>query len=119
MGAFLKRSQATGLIVCLAIVLQLLAPAWASAARSTAGTPWAADVCRSSPAPDKTPAAAHSLKHCLFCSSGADTYAPPAAPAGLPALPAGAALYAGVAPAATACRTHWHPAQPRAPPALS
>ncbi|MFC0168369.1 DUF2946 family protein [Pseudoduganella danionis] len=119
MGAFLKRKQATGLIVCLAIVLQLLVPAWASAARNTAATPWAAEVCRSTPAPGQTPAATHSLKHCLFCSSSADTYAPPVALAGLPVLPAGAALYAGVAPAAPACHAHWHLAQPRAPPALS
>ncbi|WP_374360413.1 DUF2946 family protein [Pseudoduganella danionis] len=119
MGAFLKRKQVTGLIVCLAIMLQLLVPAWASAARNTAATPWAAEVCRSTPAPGQTPAATHSLKHCLFCSTSADTYAPPANPASLHTLPVGTALYAAVAPATAAHGAAWHPAQPRAPPALS
>lgn len=118
MGAILKRRQTTSLIVCLAILLQLLVPAWASATVSADATPWAADICRST-APAKAPGSNHSLKHCLSCTSTGDTAAPPAAPQHLTTLPAGTALRPALVSTSIPAASHWHPAQPRAPPALS
>lgn len=118
MGAILKRRQTTGLIVCLAILLQLLVPAWASATISADATPWAADICRST-APAKAPGSHHNLKHCLSCASTGDASAPPAAPQHLATLPAGQSLRPALPGASAASTSHWHPAQPRAPPALS
>ncbi|MYM37713.1 DUF2946 family protein [Duganella qianjiadongensis] len=118
MGAFLKRRQTTSLIVCLAILLQLFVPVWASASLSADASPWAADICRS-PSPAKAPGSAHSLKHCLSCASASDASAPPAAPQQLATLPVGKALRPDPVYASVAAAAHWHPAQPRAPPALS
>lgn len=116
MGALLKRRQFTGLIVGLAMLLQWIAPVWASNVAGPA-TVWASEVCRSSPA--KAPPAPHSLKHCLYCASSSDHLAPPAIPAALPLIApncSGADAPANVAIHPT---PHWHPAQPRAPPTVS
>jgi len=114
----MKRRQTTSLIVCLAILLQLLVPAWASASVSADATPWAADICRST-VPAKAPGSSHTLKHCLSCATTGDTAAPPAASQHLITLPAGTALRPDLVARSLARASHWHPAQPRAPPALS
>lgn len=118
MGAILKRRQTTGLIVCLAILLQLLVPAWASASVSADATPWAADICRST-APAKAPGSNHNLKHCLSCACTGDSSAPPVAPQQLANRPAGKALRPALLSAGAASTGYWHPSQPRAPPVLS
>jgi len=119
MGAFLKRKHGIGLIVCLAILLQLCAPLRALASDASRLAPWAADVCRS--ASPETPAGApgHSLQHCLFCSSAGDQPALPLTPVPLRTLPPGTVAPPHLTPLAATPVSRYLAAQPRAPPSLS
>ncbi len=119
MGAFLKRKHGIGLIVCLAILLQLCAPLRALASDVPQLSPWTAEICRSNApkAPASTPG--HSLQHCLFCASAGDQPAMPVSSASLRDLPPAAVSYPLVTLVAAPPAPRYLAAQPRAPPNLS
>jgi hypothetical protein len=122
MGHFINHRRLHSLIVSLAILLNLFAPAISHAVTSLTRDPLTLDICSASAKADlESPLkqATHGAKHCLFCVTHADTYAPPPVAAGLLAVLHGHDDYD--APRATVAtpRPLWSSAQPRGPPSLS
>lgn len=121
MGKFLKHRRGYSLIVCMAIVLNLFAPAIGHAMARLAGDPLALDICSSSapakPAPGDP--ATHAIKHCALCATHADTYAPPFAPSTALAVLRGHDAYPAPHYQSPTPRFNWSSAQPRGPPALA
>lgn len=128
MHHFLKHRRAYGLIVSIAITLNLFAPAISHAMATLTRDPLILEMCSvSTPASvsaagDKQmpPASsAHTIKHCVFCATHTDAYASPLASQGLIAVLRGhdaylAQYYQSPAPLST-----WFSGQPRAPPMLA
>lgn len=115
----LQHRRLTSLIVFLAILLNLCAPAIGRAV-TLASDPLVMDICSASAAREQqTPAQqpAHSIKHCVFCATHASGEAPPPAQAGLLAVLEGHDDYLRPQPAAPAAPRAWPTAQPRGPPA--
>jgi hypothetical protein len=121
MGNLFKHRRLHGLIVCMAILLNVLAPAISHAVTSLARDPLTADICSATPAGEQQPgkAPAHGMKHCAFCATHLDTYAPPPAAAGLLAVLDGHDAYPALHYQSPAPLFNWSSAQPRGPPALS
>jgi hypothetical protein len=121
MNSLLQHRRLHSLIVSLAILLNLFAPAISHAVTSLTRDPLALELCSATPANIQAPIkpAAHGAKHCVFCAPHADTYAPPPLAAGLQAVLYGHDVYPSLRHAAPAARIVWSSAQPRAPPALS
>src|SRR3954468_7300304 len=120
MGKFLKHRRGHSLIVCMAILLNLLAPAIGHAMATLARDPLVLEICSATPArqaPGDT--STHVLKHCVFCATHADTYAPPPTPAGPLTLLRGHDAYPAQRYSSPTPLSNWSSAQPRGPPALS
>jgi hypothetical protein len=117
MGHYSKHRRLHSLIVSLAILLNLFAPAISHAVTTLTRDPLVLEICSVNQTPAKQPA--HGAKHCVFCATHADTYAPPPAAAGLRVVLRGHDGYDAPRPAEPVQRTLWTAAQPRAPPALS
>jgi hypothetical protein len=122
MGKILQHRRLHSLIVSMAILLNLFAPAISQAVTSLSPDALLLEMCSSSAAPasPQSPAKqqAHAGKHCAFCATHLDTYAPPPAPAGLLAVLRGHDDYPSRHASAPAPRPLWSSAQPRGPPAV-
>ena len=125
MRQLLKHRRLHSLIVCLAILLNLFAPAIGHAMASLSPDAPLLEMCSAAPAltaaapaSPRDQLAAHGMKHCMFCASHADTYVPPALP-GLVAVLDGHDAYPAPAYQSPAPLVIWSSAQPRGPPALS
>ncbi|WP_432383643.1 DUF2946 family protein [Duganella sp. P38] len=114
------------LIVSMAILLNLFAPAIGQAVTTLAADPLATEICSATPqavntagkrAPGGLPA--HSLKHCMLCTVHATGDAPLPAAAGLLAVLEGHDDYPAPPTAAPWQGHHWTGAQPRGPPAAA
>ena len=126
MHPFLSQRRHISVIVCFAIMLNLLWPALGQAMAAPRLDAIAAEICSasgnvySSPARENQqpgPIAGHHLKHCALCASLAA--APPPAPFALRAsltatAPCPAAGYAAPMP-----HRAWPDARPRAPPSFA
>ena len=120
MGKLFKHRRSHSLIVCIAILLNLLAPAIGHAMSALTRDPLALEICSATPAKQAPgDSAPHALKHCVFCATHADTYAPPPAPAGLVAVLRGHDAYPAPRYFSPALPFVWSDAQPRGPPAHS
>jgi hypothetical protein len=124
MGHFVNHRRLHSLIVSLAILLNLFAPAISHAVTSLTRDPLTLDICSASAnagADAKSPVkpATHGAKHCLFCVTHTDTYAPPPVATGLLAVLHGHDDYDAPRTAVAATRPLWSSAQPRGPPSLS
>jgi hypothetical protein len=121
MSHYSQRRRLHSLIVSMAILLNLFAPAIGHALTSLTRDPLALELCTATPADTQAPSkqAAHGAKHCVFCATHADSYAPPPLAAGLQAVLHGHDDYPALHRAPPAARLVWSNAQPRAPPALS
>ncbi|RFP21655.1 DUF2946 domain-containing protein [Duganella sp. BJB488] len=124
MGKFLKHRRGYSLIVCMAILLNLFAPAIGHAMATLAGDPLVLEICSSSsssaptkPAPGDP--ATHAIKHCALCATHADTYAPPPAPSSALTVLRGHDAYPALHYQSPTPLFNWSSAQPRGPPALS
>jgi hypothetical protein len=113
----------TSLIVSVAILLNLCAPALSQAVNLLAADALAMEICRAGTAAagKNAPATppAHNIKHCTFCSIHGDGNAPPPAAAGLLAVLAGHDRYPARPAVTPRPATAWPAAQPRAPPAAA
>jgi hypothetical protein len=124
MSTFLQRRRLTSLIVSLAILLNLYAPAISHAMNVLSATPLALDICSAAaasgadkPAPGGLPA--HGMKHCMLCALHTGNGAPPPATAGLLTVLEGHAVYPAQRPAGAPQQPAWPDAQPRGPPAAA
>jgi hypothetical protein len=122
MSTFLQRRRLTSLIVSLAILLNLYAPAISHAMSVLSATPLALDICSAAaasgagkPAPGGLPA--HGMKHCMLCAVHTGSDAPPPVSSGLMAVLEGHDIYPALRPAAAPQQPIWPDAQPRGPPA--
>ena len=126
MHYFLQHRRLHGLIVSMAILLNLFAPAIGHAMASLQRDPLLLEMCSVS-----TPAAAslygerkappasstHAMKHCVFCATPADSYAPPPALPGLITVLRGHDGYPALHYQSPAPLFTWSSDQPRGPPA--
>ncbi|NGZ84557.1 DUF2946 family protein [Duganella aceris] len=118
MGKLLQHRRLHSLIVSMAILLNLFAPAIGKAVTSLSPETLLLEMCSAAtPAPAKQQA--HAGKHCAFCATHLDSYAPPPHAAGLQAVLRGHDAYPTLHAAVPAPRPLWSSAQPRGPPALS
>lgn len=119
MGKILQHRRLHSLIVSMAILLNLFAPAISQAVTSLSPDLLVLEMCVSSASP-AAPAKqqTHAGKHCTFCATHLDTYAPPPTSAGLLAVLRGHDAYPFPHAAAPASRPLWSSAQPRGPPAV-
>lgn len=113
----------TSLIVSVAILLNLCAPALSQAVNLQAAAALATAICRAAPpaagkdAPATAPA--HGIKHCTLCSIHGDGNAALPAAAGLLAVLAGHDIYPARRAVTPLAATAWPAARQRAPPALA
>jgi hypothetical protein len=117
-----RQRRLTSLIVSLAILLNLCAPAISQAMSVLAADPLALEMCSATPAATaasgkRAPAGlpAHGIKHCMLCAVHAGGEAPPPAAPGLLTLLEGHGV-CPAPPAALAQSALWPDAQPRGPP---
>ena len=119
-----QHRRLTSLIVSLAILLNLFAPALSQAAATLSADPLAMEICSATPLAvnpangKRAPGGlhAHGLKHCMLCAVNVAGDAPPPVAAGLLTVLEGHDVYPGARPAAQWQHTHWSTAQPRGPP---
>ncbi|MYM34557.1 DUF2946 domain-containing protein [Duganella sp. FT94W] len=115
----------TSLIVSLAILLNLFAPALGQTVATRLADPLATEICRATPLAVNTAAGtrapgglpAHGLKHCMLCPVHASHGAPPPIAAGLLTVLEGHDAYPAQRPVTPWPHHHWSAAQPRGPPA--
>ena len=123
MLTFFQHRRLTSLIVSLAILLNLSAPAISHAMSALSTAPLVLDICSvaQSTANKRAPAdlPSHSVKHCMLCAVHAGSDAPPPADAGLLAMLEGHDAYPALRPAASPQHSIWSDAQPRGPPAVA
>ena len=122
MVKFLRHRRGHSLIVCIAILLNLLAPALGHAMAQLSRDPLALEICSVNAAPARQAPgdpATHAIKHCMLCAIHADSAAPPPATRGLGALPAGHDRYPPLLYQSPSPPHHWSAAAPRGPPVLS
>ncbi|MYM31149.1 DUF2946 domain-containing protein [Duganella sp. CY15W] len=123
MPIFLQRRRLTSLIVSIAILLNLCAPAISQAVTLLTANPLALEICSatraaaSDTAPAKLPA--HTVKHCVLCAVQGGSDAPPPAPAGLLAVLEGHDVYPAPRHTARMPQSTWSDAQARGPPAAA
>jgi hypothetical protein len=122
MSTFLQRRRLTSLIVSLAILLNLYAPAISHAMSVLSATPLALDICSAAAASGASKRApgglpAHGIKHCMLCAVHTGSDAPPPVASGLLAVLEGHDIYPAQHPAAAPQQPIWPDAQPRGPPA--
>ncbi|MRX10325.1 DUF2946 domain-containing protein [Pseudoduganella sp. FT25W] len=124
MRILFQQRRLTSLIVSLAILLNLCAPAISHAMSALSATPLALEICSATPnatAGKRAPAGlpAHGVKHCMLCAVHATGAAPPPAEAGLLAVLEGHDAYPALRAAAAPQHLIWSDAQPRGPPAAA
>jgi hypothetical protein len=120
MVKFLQHRRSYSLIVCIAILLNLLAPAIGHAMAQLSRDPLALEICSVSAAPSKqAPPATHAIKHCVLCAIHADSAAPPPAARTLAVVLADRDGYPPLHYQSPSPLRHWSAAAPRGPPALS
>jgi hypothetical protein len=125
MPTLLQQRRLTSLIVSMAILLNLFAPALSHAVTVRSADPLALEICSAAPAaigngtrvPAKPPA--HGIKHCVLCAVHAGADAPPPAAAGLLSVLGGHDLYPALRAAAQPQPVLWPDGQPRGPPAAA
>jgi hypothetical protein len=127
MRALRAHVRLTGWIAALAILMVSLVPSLSHALAPATGTNWV-EVCTihgstwiqaGEEGTERTPASAHVLDHCPYCSLHAPTLGLPPV-AGSTHLPLRLAHEAPLAFLAAPCTLHaWVSAQPRAPPSFS
>lgn len=126
MPQFLSQRRHISLIVCLALMLNLLWPALGQAMVAPGIDAIAGEVCSASGNIYSTPArngqqqvpiAGHHLKHCALCASLAG--APPPASLALRAPIAATALFPAPGYEAPTPCCAWPDARPRAPPTFA
>jgi hypothetical protein len=127
MHYLLQHRRLHALIVSMAIMLNLFAPAISQAMASPEREALLLEMCSAtSPAATasldgdrKTPPASstHAMKHCVFCATHADTYAPPPTLPGLIAVLRGHDGYPAPHYQSPALLLTWSSDQPRGPPA--
>jgi hypothetical protein len=119
MGKIFQHRRLHSLIVSMAILLNLFAPAIGQTVATRSPDSVLLELCSAAPSSAPSKQLAHTAKHCAFCATHLDTYAPPPATAGLLAVLHGHDAYPSLRAAAPAPRPLWSSAQPRGPPALS
>ncbi|MYN42897.1 DUF2946 domain-containing protein [Duganella sp. FT109W] len=127
MSTFLQRRRLTSLIVSLAILLNLYAPAISHAMSVLSDYPLALDICSVTPAASAAGAGkrgsgslpAHGMKHCMLCAVHTGNGAPPPATSGLLTVLEGHDIYPAQRPVAAPQQPIWPDAQPRGPPAAA
>lgn len=122
MVKFLRHRRSYSLIVCIAILLNLLAPAIGHAMAQLSRDPLALEICSVGAAPTKQAPgepANHAIKHCVLCAIDTDGAAPPPAARGLVMMLAGHDRYPPLHYQSPSPLHHWPAAAPRGPPALS
>ncbi|NYE60494.1 hypothetical protein FHW58_001646 [Duganella sp. 1224] len=119
MLTFLQHRRLTSLIVSLAILLNLSAPAISHAMTALSANPLALDICSATTKPAPAGLPSHAFKHCMLCAVHSGGEAPPPAATGLLAVLEGHDLYPAASPAAAPQAPRWPRAQPRAPPAAA
>ena len=117
MGHFVNHRRLHSLIVSLAILLNLFAPAISHAVTTLTRDPLVLEICSVNQTPAKQPT--HGAKHCVFCTTHTDTYAPPPVAPGLLTVLDGHDEYNAPRAAIPTPRLRWSSAQPRGPPSLS
>jgi len=119
MGKIFRHRRLHSLIVSMAILLNLFAPSISQAVAARSPDSVLLELCSAAPSSAPAKQLVHAAKHCAFCATHLDTYAPPPAAAGLLAVLRGHDAYPSLRAAAPAPRPLWSSAQPRGPPALS
>lgn len=115
------------LIVSMAILLNLFAPALSQAAATLAADPLTLEICSATPLAvnpgneKRAPGGlhAHGLKHCMLCTVNTGSDTPPPVTAGLLTIPEGHDVYPALPVVAQWQPRHWSDAQPRGPPAAA
>jgi len=121
MHKLLQQRRLYSLIVSMAILLNLYAPAIGQAVTVLASDPLALEICGAQSyasgkrAPDGLPS--HNVKHCALCALHGGAGAPPPAGNGLLAVLDGRDAWPSPRHAAPPSSPIRHDAQPRAPPA--
>jgi hypothetical protein len=126
MVKFLQHRRGYSLIVCIAILLNLLAPAIGHAMAQLSRDPLALEICsvgaaptRQAPGEPANQPANHAIKHCVLCAIHADNAAPPPAIRALVAVLAGHDRHPPLHDQSPSPPHIWPAAAPRGPPALS
>lgn len=119
MGNFLQHRRRTSLIVCIAILLNLLTPALGQAMSTLLRDPLALDICSATPAKSAPDMAAQGMRHCAFCATHASPAAPPPSVPALIALLDGHDAYPSPNYLSPSPLPAWSGAKPRGPPSLS
>lgn len=126
MPEFLSQRRHISLIVCLAIMLNVLWPALGQAAMAPGVDAIAGEICsasgnvyssRAGKKPQPAPVAGQHLKHCALCTSLAG--APPPAPFALRCAIAATATFPAAGYTAPTPPPAWPDARPRAPPSFA
>jgi len=128
MPTLFQHRRLTSLIVSMAILLNLFAPAISQAVSTLAADPLAMEICSVSsslsPSANSTGSKrapgglhAHSLKHCMLCAVHSGGEAPPPVAAGMLTVLEGHDVYPALRAAAQMQHAGWAEAQPRGPPA--
>ena len=122
MVKFLQHRRGYSLIVCIAILLNLLAPAIGHAMAQLSRDPLALEICSVGAAPARRAPgepATHANQHCALCAIHADSAAPPPAARGLVVVLAGHDRYPPPRYQSPSPPHPWPAAAPRGPPVLS
>lgn len=119
MGNFFKHRRRTSLIVCIAILLNLLTPALGQAMSTLLRDPLTLDICSANPAKRTQDMPVAGMKHCVFCATHATPSAPPPSVPALVALLDGHDVYPSPNYLSPSPLPAWSGAKPRGPPSLS
>ena len=119
MGNLFIHRRRTSLIVCIAILLNLLTPGLGQAMSTLLRDPLALDICSATPAKRSQHMPAAGMKHCVFCATHATPTAPPPAIPVLVALLDGHDVYPSPRYLSPSPLAAWSGAQPRGPPSQS
>ena len=119
MGIFFQHRRRTSLIVCIAILLNLLTPALGQAMSSLLRDPLALDICSATPAQRGQDMPVAGMKHCAFCATDATPSAPPPSAPARVALRDGHDAYPSSDYLPPSPLPVWSDSRPRGPPTLS
>ncbi|MEV4781737.1 DUF2946 family protein [Burkholderia sp. LMU1-1-1.1] len=119
MGNLFKHRRRTSLIVCIAILLNLLTPALGQAMSTLLRDPLTLDICSATPAKRTQDMPVAGMKHCVFCATHATPAAPPPSIPALVALLDGHDAYPSLDYLSPSPLAAWSGAKPRGPPSLS
>ena len=119
MGNFFKHRRRTSLIVCIAILLNLLTPALGQAMSTLLRDTLTLDICSANPAKRSPDMPVAGMKHCVFCATHATPDAPPPSVPALVALLDGHDVYSSPNYLSPSPLPAWSSTKPRGPPSLS